>query len=126
MPIPPKPKIRKMCANCGKEFFVKPCKHFKYKSKFCSNRCKWDYKTKVPSKKRIPPQKMIACTCGNFFCRKIFFLKPYQLNIRLRKSPNVFCSHKCFLYFRTKKYKLDIERVKQIEQIKELRKIRRL
>jgi hypothetical protein len=126
MPIPAKPKIKKNCANCGKEFFVRPCKHFKYKAKFCSNRCKWDYKKLIPSKRRTPREKIILCTCSNVFCKKQFYLKPYQLNVRLRKSPNIFCSHKCFLYFRTKKYQLDIERLRQVQQIKEQRRIWRL
>jgi hypothetical protein len=110
MPFAKKPKIRKVCGTCCKEVWLKPCKAKKFI--FCSNKCKWTAKKfKIPHNK-LPRQKRTFVKCTSIFCNRGKFLTPFQLKRRKQH----FCGYVCYHYFRSKKYKLDIDMMAQRQQ----------
>lgn len=112
MPIPKKPKIRKVCGECTKEIWVRPGRL--HKTKYCSNECKYAAKKKqVPKNKKQP----IFKKCANKFCNKGRNLKKWEYD----RGKYKYCSRACYHYCRSNQYRLDTERISQ-EQVSQTKR----
>jgi hypothetical protein len=110
MPFPKKAKVRKVCGQCCKEVWVKPRRARKFK--FCSNECKWEHKKSIIPHNKLPIQRRTFIKCTSVFCNRGKYLTPFLL----KKRKQHFCSKACYHYYRSKKYKLDIEAYKAKQQ----------
>lgn len=81
-----KEKIKCICKECGKAFYVNPCVLKNNRGKYCSKKCKDSSQAGEtnPLRKKI---KIICELCGN-----IFYVMPYVL----RNGGGKFCSSDCY------------------------------
>ena len=76
-------KVKVLCANCGKEFELKPC--LVKTRNFCSKSCSASYNVKL----RFPKGSILKCKV----CGKEFYRTPSAIN-RKDKKP-LYCSQRC-------------------------------
>jgi len=76
-------RIKKICLQCGKEFYVLPCLSYR---KFCTSKCANKYNSKVIKKKL---RKRIIVFCDN--CGKKIEITPSKF----KSYKTHFCSRKC-------------------------------
>ncbi len=76
-------KIKVLCANCGKEFDLKPC--LVKANNFCSKNCSASFNV------RLRPLKGLVLKCK--VCGKEFYRNPSAIN-RKDKKP-LYCSQRC-------------------------------
>jgi len=56
------PRIKRVCRNCGVQFFVKPCRVKNCDVKYCSWACYQDHRIKT--RKTLPRSEIKYCHCG--------------------------------------------------------------
>lgn len=89
------------CAQCEKEFKVKPYRIKRSKNLFCSKECKNKWQSENNREKNSPLFNSVKLTCKN--CGKEFYRKPSQV----KNVKNHFCSIEC----KQKYIKLDLFKV---------------
>lgn len=118
MPFPKKPLVQRKCPYCGKIVQVKNRRLKGFK--FCSNRCKNEVKS-AAMKNRVKV-KRIPVKCASEFCTKGKYL---TLN-KVQKQRKHFCSMACYRYFKSKQYKLDLEKLHEKKELTLKQRIWRL
>jgi hypothetical protein len=83
--------IIKQCHNCKTEYKIKPAEA--EKSKFCSNKCKWDFNG-------WSSEPNTECT----FCKNKFRM-PESAKKRYKRTDGYFCSNSCLAEHRKESYK---------------------
>jgi hypothetical protein len=111
MAFAPKPKIKMICLGCSKEVALQPWRIVKFR--FCSNDCKWKAKKKKIPHNKMGNNKKTWIKCRNFFCNLGKLQKPHQIKAKKFK----FCSCKCYQYYRSAQYNLDLENLKTKQQV---------
>ena len=81
-----KEKIKCICKECGKEFYVNPCVLKNGRGKYCSKKCK----DASQAGETNPLRKKIKRVCE--VCNTVFFVMPYVL----RDGGGKYCSSDCF------------------------------
>lgn len=76
-------KVSVVCANCGRDFMIPPCRVWREKS--CSSQCKAEAKQKAQEASRL--ERTRACTC----CGKSFVARQWQLDM----GQGRYCSNPC-------------------------------
>lgn len=76
-------KVTAVCANCGRDFLIPPCRVWREKS--CSSQCKVEAKQKALAASRI--ERTRACNC----CGKSFVARQGQLDM----GQGRYCSNPC-------------------------------
>jgi hypothetical protein len=103
MPWPAKPLVKKICNYCFKEKWMKRAKAQRFR--YCCNKCKWAAKKNYTSHRKIDIKQKHPKKCTSLFCNNV----KYYTNKELSKSKEHFCSRKCYYYYISKRYKLDLE-----------------